>query len=188
MRRWRAPFTTGAGPLQSTVHAVIDTSSINTSQNDRDNHVRSEDFLHVEKHATITFDSTGFRPDGDDFLVDGNLTMKDVTRPVTLKLEINGFGPDAYGGTRAGFSAKGEINRSDFGISFNGVIPGTNGVVVSDKVSARPRGRGRPPAVTPETSPHGGVIVVALASTVAPPWPFAGARGRSCAGPRREPS
>ena len=67
--------------------------------------------------------------------VDGNLTIKEVTRPVTLTLEINGFGPDAYGGTRAGFSAKGEISRKDFGVSFNGVIPGTNGAVVSDKVS-----------------------------------------------------
>ncbi len=128
-------FTTGADPLQSTVHAVIDASSISTSQNDRDNHVRSEDFLHVEKHPTITFDSTGIRQDGGDFRVDGNLTIKEVTRPVTLTLEINGFGPDAYGGTRAGFSAKGEISRKDFGVSFNGVIPGTNGAVVSDKVS-----------------------------------------------------
>jgi polyisoprenoid-binding protein YceI len=76
------------------------------------------------------------RKDGDDYLLDGNLAIKGVTRPVTLKLEINGFGPDPYGGTRAGFSAKGEINRKDFGVSFDGVIPGTNnGMIVSDKVS-----------------------------------------------------
>jgi polyisoprenoid-binding protein YceI len=129
-------FTTAPDPLQSSVTATIDTSSITTSQNDRDNHIRSEDFLHVEKHPTITFQSTGVRPDGDDFLLDGNLTIRDVTRPVTLKLELNGFGPDPFGGTRAGFSAKGEISRGDFGVSFNGVIPGTNnGVVVSDKVN-----------------------------------------------------
>jgi polyisoprenoid-binding protein YceI len=128
-------FTTGADPLQSTVSATIDTASITTSNGDRDNHVRSEDFLNVEKHPTITFQSTGVRPDGDDFLLDGNLTIREVTRPVTLKLELNGFGPDAYGGTRAGFSAKGEISRSDFGVSFNGAIPGTNGVAVSDKVT-----------------------------------------------------
>ena len=128
-------FTTGADPLQSTVSATIDTTSFSTSQVDRDNHVRSEDFLHVEKHPTITFQSTGVRPDGDDFLLDGNLTIKEVTRPITLKLEINGFGPDAFGGTRAGFSAKGEISRKDFGVNFNGVIPGTNGAVVSDKVN-----------------------------------------------------
>ena len=129
-------FTTAPDPLRSTVTATIDTASITTSHSDRDNHVRSEDFLHVEKHPTITFASTGVRPDGDGFLLDGDLTIRDVTRPVTLKLEINGFGPDAYGGTRAGFSAKGEISRGDFGVSFNGVIPGTNnGVVVSDKVN-----------------------------------------------------
>ena len=128
-------FTTGADPLQSTVTATIDASSITTSHNDRDNHVRSEDFLHVEKHPTITFVSTGVRQDGDDFLLEGNLTIKEVTRPVTLHLELNGFGPDPFGGTRAGFSAKGEISRKDFGVNFNGVIPGTNGAVVSDKVS-----------------------------------------------------
>jgi len=128
-------FTTGADPLQSAVNATIDASSITTSHNDRDNHVRSEDFLHVEKHPTITFVSTGVRPDGGDFLLEGNLTIKEVTRPVTLKLELNGFGPDPFGGTRAGFSAKGEISRKDFGVNFNGVIPGTNGAVVSDKVS-----------------------------------------------------
>ncbi|MGO9782854.1 MAG: YceI family protein [Streptosporangiaceae bacterium] len=128
-------FTTAPDPLQSTVHAVIDASSITTHQNDRDNHVRSEDFLHVEKHPTITFDSTGVTADGDDFLLEGNLTIRDVTRPVTLKLELNGFGPDPFGGTRTGFSAKGEISRKDFGVNFNGVIPGTNGAVVSDKVT-----------------------------------------------------
>jgi polyisoprenoid-binding protein YceI len=129
-------FTTGADPEQSSVTATIDPTSITTSQADRDNHLRSGDFLEVEKHPTMTYQSTGVRRDGDDFLLDGNLTIKGVTRPVTLKLEINGFGPDAYGGTRVGFSAKGEINRKDFGVSFDGAIPGTNnGVVVSDKVS-----------------------------------------------------
>jgi polyisoprenoid-binding protein YceI len=128
-------FVTGATPLESSVNATIDAASITTSQGDRDNHVRSEDFLHVEKHPHITFQSTGVRQDGGDYVIDGNLTIRDVTRPVSLTLEINGFGPDAYGGTRAGFSAKGEISRKDFGVSFNGVIPGTNGAVVSDKVN-----------------------------------------------------
>jgi polyisoprenoid-binding protein YceI len=128
-------FVTGPTELESSVNATIDAASINTSQSDRDNHVRSEDFLNVEKHPQITFQSTGVRQDGGEYYIDGNLTIRDVTRPVTLTLEINGFGPDAYGGTRAGFSAKGEISRKDFGVSFNGVIPGTNGAVVSDKVN-----------------------------------------------------
>jgi polyisoprenoid-binding protein YceI len=128
-------FVTGPTELESSVNATIDAASINTSQGDRDNHVRSEDFLNVEKHPHITFQSTGVRQDGGEYYIDGNLTIREVTRPVTLTLEINGFGPDAYGGTRAGFSAKGEISRKDFGVSFNGVIPGTNGAVVSDKVN-----------------------------------------------------
>ena len=117
-------------------NATIDASSITTSQGDRDNHVRSEDFLHVEKHPHITFQSTGVPPGGRRVLhrrqPDHHATSP-VRSPSTL--EINGFGPDAYGGTRAGFSAKGEISRKDFGVSFNGVIPGTNGAVVSDKVN-----------------------------------------------------
>jgi polyisoprenoid-binding protein YceI len=128
-------FVTGPTPLESSVNATIDAASITTSQGDRDNHVRSEDFLHVEKHPHITFQSAGVRQDDGEYYIDGNLTIRDVTRPVTLALEINGFGPDAFGGTRAGFSAKGEISRKDFGVSFNGVIPGTNGAVVSDKVN-----------------------------------------------------
>ena len=82
----------------------------------------------------MTFQSTGVRRDGDDFLLDGDLTIRGNTKPVTLKLEINGFGPDAYGGTRSGFSASGEINREDFGVSYNGPIPG-GGVAVSEKVT-----------------------------------------------------
>ena len=89
-----------------------------------------------ENDVTVSFPELhALATRGDDFLLDGNLTIREVTRPVTLKLEINGFGPDPFGGTRAGFSAKGEISRKDFGVSFNGVIPGTNGAVVSDKVS-----------------------------------------------------
>jgi polyisoprenoid-binding protein YceI len=129
-------FVTGADPLQSSVTATIEADSITTSQADRDNHLRSGDFLEIEKYPHLTFQSTGVRQDGDEYLLDGNLTIKGVTRPVTLKLEINGFGPDAFGGTRAGFSAKGEINRRDFNVNFDGTIPGTNnGMVVSDKVT-----------------------------------------------------
>jgi polyisoprenoid-binding protein YceI len=81
----------------------------------------------------MTYRSTGVRPDGDDFVLDGELTLKGVTRPVPLKLELNGFGPDAWGGTRVGFTATGEISRSDFGITWNAALEG-GGVVVSDKV------------------------------------------------------
>jgi polyisoprenoid-binding protein YceI len=123
-------------PFQSTAEATIEAASINTNQDQRDEHVRSADFFDVGNHPQITYRSTGVRPDGDRFALDGELTIRGITRPVTLELEVNGFGPDPYGGTRAGFSAHGEINRQDFGVSYNGPIPGANnGMVLSDKVT-----------------------------------------------------
>ena len=120
--------------MVSKVRGRFDKFEGNTGEPNRDNHIRSADFFEVESHPTLTFRSTGVRPDGDNFLLDGDLTIRGTTKPVTLKLEVNGFGPDAYGGTRAGFSASGEINRHDFGVSYNGPIPG-GGVAVSEKVT-----------------------------------------------------
>jgi polyisoprenoid-binding protein YceI len=129
-------IVTGADPLSSSVTASVDLSSINTGQEQRDAHIRSADFFEVEKHTHMTFASTGVRADGGGFLLDGDLTLKGITKPVTFKLDVNGFGPDAYGGTRVGFSATTEINRSDFGVNFNGPIPGVpGGVAVSEKVT-----------------------------------------------------
>jgi polyisoprenoid-binding protein YceI len=134
--KFEGTIVTAENPLDSSVTATVDVSSINTNQEQRDAHIRSADFFEAEKHPTMTFVSTGVRPDGGDFLLDGDLTIRGVTKPVTFKLEISGFGPDAYGGTRAGFSASTEINRHDFGVSFNGPIPGVpGGVAVSDKVT-----------------------------------------------------
>jgi polyisoprenoid-binding protein YceI len=127
-------ITTAEDPLQSTVTATVDLSSVNTGEPNRDNHIRSADFFEVESHPTMTFQSTGVRRDGDNFLLDGDLTIRGTTRPVTLNLEVNGFGPDAYGGTRVGFSASTDINRMDWGVSYNGPIPG-GGVAVSEKVN-----------------------------------------------------
>lgn len=123
-------------PLQSTAEATIEAGSINTNQEQRDDHVRSADFFDVENHPQITFRSTGVRADKDHFLLDGDLTIRGTTKPVTLELELNGFSPDPYGGTRVGFSASGEINRQDFGVSYNGPIPGAdNAMVLSDKIT-----------------------------------------------------
>jgi polyisoprenoid-binding protein YceI len=84
----------------------------------------------------MTFRSTGIRPEGENFLLDGDLTLHGVTKQVTFFLEVNGFGPDPYGGTRTGFSATTEINRNDWEVSYNGPIPGaTNAMVLSDKVT-----------------------------------------------------
>jgi polyisoprenoid-binding protein YceI len=134
--KFEGTIITEADPLQSSVTATVDLSSVNTGEPNRDNHIRSADFFEVESHPEMTFRSTGVRPDGDNFLLDGDLTIRGTTKPITLNLEVNGFGPDAYGGTRAGFSATGVINRHDFGVSFNGPIPGVpGGVAVSEKVT-----------------------------------------------------
>jgi polyisoprenoid-binding protein YceI len=127
-------IVTGADPVDSSATAEIDLSSIDTGNEQRDDHLRSADFFDTAKTPTMTYRSTGIRPDGDDFVVDGELTLRGVTRQVPLRLELNGFGPDAYGGVRAGFTATGEINRTDFGVSWNAAIE-AGGVVVADKVT-----------------------------------------------------
>jgi polyisoprenoid-binding protein YceI len=133
--RFSGTIETDEDLSRSSVNVTIDASSISTSEPNRDNHVRSADFLDVETFPNITFHSTGVRSDHGAYLVDGELTIRGVTRPVTLDVELNGFTPDPYGGTRTGFSATTEINRHDFGVSFNGPIPGTdNAMVLSDKV------------------------------------------------------
>jgi polyisoprenoid-binding protein YceI len=126
-------ITTGDDITGSTVTASIDATSIDTNSDQRDGHIRSADFFDVENHPTWTFTSSGIRADGDDHVIDGDLTIKGVTRPVSLALELNGFGPDAYGGTRVGFSATTQINRSDFGVDIAMPLDG-GGVVVSEKV------------------------------------------------------
>ena len=117
----------------STVATILDATSVDTGNGQRDGHLRSADFFAVDTHPTWTFRSTAIRPDGDEYALDGELTIKGVTRPVTFALEVNGAGPDAYGGTRAGFSATTTINRSDFGVDIAMPLDG-GGVVVSDKV------------------------------------------------------
>ena len=127
-------FVTAADPLQSSVTATIDLTSIQTGNEQRDQHIRSADFFEVDKYKTMTYRSTGLRAEGDHYVLDGELTLKDHTKAVPLTLELNGFGPDPYGGTRAGFTATGEINRRDFGVNFSAPME-TGGVVVSDKIT-----------------------------------------------------
>jgi polyisoprenoid-binding protein YceI len=135
--RFAGTIVTNDNLARSSVSATIESSSINTSELNRDNQVRSADFLDVEHFPSITFRSTKVRtPGGGAYFVDGELTIHGVTRPVTLDMEVNGFTPDPRGGMRAGFSASTEINRLDFGVSYNGPIPGAkNAMVLSDKVS-----------------------------------------------------
>ena len=134
--RFSGTIVTDEDLARSSVNVLIDASSINTNEPNRDNHVRSADFLDVENFPNITFRSTAVRSEGGGFFLDGVLTIRGATRQVTLDVEVNGFTPDPYGGTRAGFSATTEINRQDFGVSYNGPIPGANNaMVLSDKVT-----------------------------------------------------
>jgi len=127
-------LVTGKDPLASSVTAEIDLASIITGNEQRDAHIRSADFFEVETYPTMTYRSTGVRQDGGDFVIDGDLTLKGVTKSVPLKLELNGFGPDPFGGTRAGFTATGELNRRDFNVNFSAPMQ-NGGAVVADKIS-----------------------------------------------------
>ena len=127
-------IVTGDRPEDSSVTAEISLSSINTGQEQRDAHIRSADFFEVETYPTMTYRSTGIRQDGGDYVIDGELTLKGVTKSVPLTLELNGFGPDPFGGTRAGFTATGELSRSEFNVSFNAPMA-NGGAVVADKIS-----------------------------------------------------
>ncbi len=115
------------------VEATIQAASVDTHDEQRDTHLRSADFFDVENHPTITFVSTAVRPDGDDFEVEGDLTIRGVTRSVAMRLEYNGTSADPWGGTRAGFSAATEVNRRDFGLSFD-VKLDTGGALVGEKI------------------------------------------------------
>ena len=126
-------IVTSQDPASSAVTAEVDVTTVTTFNEQRDGHIKSGDFFEIENHPTASFRSTSLTHDGDDFVLTGDLTLKGVTQPITLGLEVSGFGPDAYGGTRAGFSAKGTINRRDFGLSFDAKLD-NGGLVVSDKV------------------------------------------------------
>jgi polyisoprenoid-binding protein YceI len=131
--RFSGEIVTGEDPAQSSVTAEIDLSSINTGQEQRDEHIKSADFFEVETYPTMTYRSTGIKVEDGEYVLEGDLTLKGVTKTVPLKLELQGFGPDPYGGYRAGFTATGELNRSDFNVSFNAPMA-NGGVVVGDKI------------------------------------------------------
>lgn len=124
----------GKDPLDSFVTITIDAESIDTNNEMRDNHLRSSDFLEVERYPTLAFTSLAIRPSGADVLIDGNLTIKDVTRQITAELEVGGFTPGHDGSLRAGYSARFEINRHDYNVDFTKVLE-TGGVMVGDRVS-----------------------------------------------------
>ena len=119
-----------ANPAASHVTADIDVTSIDTRQEQRDAHLRSPDFFDVEKFPAITFRSTGVAPlGGGEYDVAGDLTIRDVTRPVVLRVADEGRGGDPWGGQRAAFTASTKIDRRDFGLTWNQALE-TGGVLV----------------------------------------------------------
>lgn len=132
--RFEGTIVTAENPNDSTVNASIDLDSIDTRNEQRDNHIRSADFFEVATYPTMTYRSTGLTTHGDHWVLEGELDLHGVTRQVRLDLELNGFSPDPFGGYRAGFSASAEINRKDFGISIDMPMDG-GGVVVADKIN-----------------------------------------------------
>lgn len=134
-KKWSGSLETDdAHPENSKVKVSIDTASIDTREDQRDQHLRSADFFHAGEHPQITFESTSVQKlDGEHFRVTGNLTIRGVTKPVTLDTEYFGRQKDPYGGERAGFSAKTAIDRKDFGLTFNIPLDG-GGLAVGDKV------------------------------------------------------
>ncbi len=122
-------------PTQSSVNVTIDATSVDTRDENRDNHLRTNDFFDIENHPTWTFVSTAVVAEGPAaWKVTGDLTIRGITKPVTLDTTLEGVVKDPYGNHRVGFSATGELNREDFDVSFNGVLE-AGGVVVSKKVT-----------------------------------------------------
>jgi polyisoprenoid-binding protein YceI len=125
-------IVTAENPFESSIDVAVDLRSVSTNNAQRDDHLRSPDFFEVDTHPEMTYRATGVRQDGGNFVLDGELTLKGVTRTVPLTFELNGFGTDPWGATRAGFSATGHLNRKDFNVNFDGV---QNGIaVVADKI------------------------------------------------------
>ena len=113
----------------STVDVTVQMASVETRSADRDGHLKSADFFDVENFPTMTFKSTSF--DGENLT--GDLTIKDVTKPVTFEVEFGGVGNDPWGNTKAGFEAEAEVNRKDWGLNWNAAVEG-GGVLVSEKI------------------------------------------------------
>lgn len=119
-------------PRESSVEIEAKAASVTTGTADRDNHLRSADFLDAEQYPLVTFRSTGIAPDGDDWKLTGDLTIRGVTKPVTFDLSFEGAATDPYGNTKAAFAARGEIDRREWGLTWNTPLEG-GGVLVSEK-------------------------------------------------------
>lgn len=116
------------------VTATVQADSIFTNNTDRDNHLRSADFFDVENHRELTFEGSSFtKLDDDNYQLKGNLTIKGITKEISLDVEFGGIAKDPWGNEKAGFSLSGKINRKDWGLNWNAALE-AGGVMVSDDV------------------------------------------------------
>ena len=126
-------YTNENDPKSSSVEATLKTASIDTRTDQRDQHLRSADFLNVEQYPEIKFRSTRIEGSKEEFKLIGDLTIRDVTRPITLDVTFEGQGKDPWGGERVGFSASGKIDRREFGLTWNQLLE-TGGVAVGNEI------------------------------------------------------
>ena len=120
-------------PFNSSVEATLNAATLDTRVEQRDQHLRSGDFLDVEKFPKITFRSTDIQGDEQNFKLTGDLTIRDVTRSITLDVTFEGQTKDPWGGERLGFSASGKLDRRDFGLTWN-VLLESGGLTVSNDI------------------------------------------------------
>jgi len=121
-------------PLDAKVEASVDVTSIDTNDDGRDGHLRSADFFDTENFPTMDFVSTGARVESGDFFIDGDLTIRGITKPVSFAFDFGGFGTDPYGNYKAGASATTTVNREDFGLTWNAALE-TGGVLVGKDIT-----------------------------------------------------
>ncbi len=119
-----------------TIEATINTASVNTTQEKRDAHLRNADFFDIEKFPTMTYKLKSYKKHGDGYTAIGDLTLRGVTKEITLVGHFNGVAKDPWGNTRAGFSAEGKLNRKDFGMIWNKTLD-SGGLIVGDEVQIR---------------------------------------------------
>jgi len=136
--RFDAPagsFTIADDPLESSVEVTIDPTTVTTGDAKRDEHLRSPDFFDVERFPAVTFASTGVtHVKGNDWRLEGNLTLHGVSRSVTLDLGVVGVEKDPYGNTKVGFEARTTLNREDFGLTWNAALE-SGGVLVGKEIT-----------------------------------------------------
>ncbi|MFT4122460.1 MAG: YceI family protein [Microbacteriaceae bacterium] len=131
---WTATVVAAESPEDSSVTATVEVASVNTNNAPRDAHLRTSDFFLTEEHPQITFTSTGLSHDGSDFRLEGELTLRGVTRPVTIVGELGGITTDGYGNIKAGASGSLVIDRRDFGVNWNAPLE-AGGLTLGDEVT-----------------------------------------------------